>query len=124
MNDLGSQLTKMFGDYKSTQITVQKTATNTEHYRSSTTNSYDKCIRELASKFPDGAVDIAINAIDKYDQTSFHERVVLGEITKFNENTGERYVAGRNVLHLLGEYSFKWFAHHKSIEMWVEVEGC
>ena len=124
MNDLGSQLTKMFGDYKSTQVTVQKTATNTEHYRSSTTNSYDKCIRELGSKFPDGAVDIAINAIDKYDQTSFHERVVLGEITKFNENTGERYVAGKNVLHIVGEYSFKWFAHCKSIEMWVEVESC
>ena len=46
MSDLGSQLTKMFGDYKSTQVTVQKTATNTEHHRSSTTNSYDKCIRD------------------------------------------------------------------------------
>jgi hypothetical protein len=124
MSDLGSQLTKMFGDYKSTQVTVQKTATNTEHHRSSTTNSYDKCIRELGSKFPDGAVDIAIKAIDKYDQSSFHERVVLGEITKFNENTGERYVAGKNVLHIVGEYSFKWFAHCKTIEMWVEVESC
>ena len=124
MNDLGSQLTKMFGDYKSTQVTVPKSATNTEHCRSSTTNSYDKCIRELGSNFPDGAVEIAIKAIDKYDQASFHERVILGEITKFNENTGERYVAGKNVLHIVGEYSFKWFSHHKSIEMWVEVESC
>ena len=124
MNDLGSQLTKMFGDYKSTQVTVPKSATNTEHYRSSTTNSYDKCIRELGSKFPDGAVDIAIKAIEKHDQNNFHERVVLGEITKFNENTGERYVAGKNVLHIVGEYSFKWFAHCKCVELWVEIESC
>ena len=48
MSDIGSQLSSMFGDYKSTSVTVEKTATNTDHYRSSTTNSYDKCIRELA----------------------------------------------------------------------------
>jgi hypothetical protein len=57
MSDLGSQLSKMFGDYKSTEITTAKTVTNTDHFRSSTTNSYDKCIRELSSKFPEGVAD-------------------------------------------------------------------
>ena len=122
MSDLGSQLSKMFGDYKSTEITTAKTATNTDHFRSSTTNSYDKCIRELASKFPEGVADKAVKAIEHHDQNSFHERIVLGEITKFNEDTGEKYVAGKSVLHIVGEYSFKWFAHCKSIEMWVEIE--
>jgi hypothetical protein len=122
MNDIGSQLSKMFGDYKSSEITVQKTATNTDHYRSSTTNSYNKCIQELASKFPDGVAEMAIKAIEKHDQNSFVETIVLNEITKFNENTGEKYVAGKNVLYIKGEYAFKWFAHCKTIEMWVEVE--
>ncbi len=122
MNDIGSQLSKMFGDYKSSEITVQKTATNTDHYRSSTTNSYNKCIQELASKFPDGVAELAIKTIEKHDQNSFVETVVLNEITKFNENTGEKYVAGKNVLYIKGEYAFKWFAHCKTIEMWVEVE--
>jgi hypothetical protein len=122
MSDIGSQLSKMFGDYKSTEITTAKTATNTDHFRSSTTNSYDKCIRELASKFPEGVSDKAIKAIEHHDQNSFHERVVLGEITKFNEDTGTKYVAGKSVLHIVGEYSFKWFAHCKTVEMWVEIE--
>jgi hypothetical protein len=122
MNDIGSQLSKMFGDYKTTEVTVQKSCTNTDHYRSSTTNSYDKCIRELASKFPDGVADLAIKAIERHDQNSFEETVVLNEITKFDENTGTKYVAGKNVLHIKGDYSFKWFAHCKTIEMWVEVE--
>lgn len=122
MNDLGSQLSKMFGDHKSSSVTVEKTATNSDHYRSSTTNSYNKCIQELRSKFPDGIADMAIKAIDMHDQNSFHERVVLNEVTKFNPDTGEKYVAGKNVLHIVGEYSFKWFAHCKTIEMWVELE--
>jgi hypothetical protein len=36
---------------------------NTYHYRSSTTNSYNKCIHELASKFPPEVEQIAINAV-------------------------------------------------------------
>jgi len=122
MSDIGSQLSSMFGDYKSTSVTVTKTATNTDHYRSSTTNSYDKCIRELASKFPNGIADIAIGAIAHHDQNSFHEKVVLNEVTKFNEETGEKYISGKNVLHIKGDYSFKWFAHCKTVEMWVEIE--
>ena len=122
MNDIGSQLSKMFGDHKSSSVTVEKTATNSDHYRSSTTNSYNKCIQELSSKFPDGVATIALNAIDRHDQNSFHERVVLGEVMKFNPDTGEKYVAGKNVLNIVGEYSFRWFAHCKTIEMWVELE--
>jgi hypothetical protein len=66
--------------------------------------------------------EMAIKAIEKHDQNSFVETIVLNEITKFNENTGEKYVAGKNVLYIKGEYAFKWFAHCKTIEMWVEVE--
>ena len=122
MSDLGSQLSKMFGDYKSSEVTAQKTNSNSEHYRSSTTNSFDKCIRELAPKFPEGVADIAIRAISKHDQNDFHETVILNEVTKFNEDTGGKYVAGKNVLHIIGTYQFKWFAHCKTIEMWVELE--
>ena len=122
MSDIGSQLSKMFGDYKSSEITVQKTNTNSEHYRSSTTNSYDKCIRELASKFPEGVADMAIKAISNHDQNDFHEKVVINEVVKFNENTGGQYIAGKNVLHIVGTYQFKWFAHCKTIEMWIELE--
>lgn len=46
--DLGSQLSKMFGDFKTVDVTVPKNTLgdvqNTEHYRSSTSNSYNKCI--------------------------------------------------------------------------------
>lgn len=122
MSDFGSQLSKMFGDYKSSEVTAQKTNTNSEHYRSSTTNSYDKCIRELSSKFPEGVSDIAIRAIAKHDQNDFHETVVLNEVTQFNQDTGIKYVSGKNVLHIVGTYQFKWFAHCKTVEMWVELE--
>jgi len=122
MSDFGSQLSKMFGDYKSSEVTAQKTNTNSEHYRSSTTNSYDKCIRELSSKFPEGVADMAMRAISNHDQNDFHETVVLNEVTKFNEDTGSKYVSGKNVLHIVGTYQFKWFAHCKTIEMWVELE--
>lgn len=122
MSDFGSQLSKMFGDYKSSEVTAQKTNTNSEHYRSSTTNSYDKCIRELSSKFPEGVSDIAIRAIANHDQNDFHETVVLNEVTQFNQDTGIKYVSGKNVLHIVGTYQFKWFAHCKTIEMWVELE--
>ena len=122
MSDFGSQLSKMFGDYKSSEVTAQKTNTNSEHYRSSTTNSYDKCIRELSSKFPEGVSDIAIRTIANHDQNDFHETIVLNEVTKFNQDTGVKYVSGKNVLHIVGTYQFKWFAHCKTVEMWVELE--
>ena len=124
--ELGSHLSKMFGDHKNVEITAPKNTTgniqNTDHYRSSTTNSYDKCIRELSSKFPEGVSDIAIRAIANHDQNDFHETVVLNEVTQFNQDTGIKYVSGKNVLHIVGTYQFKWFAHCKTIEMWVELE--
>ncbi len=121
MDDLGSRLSSMFGDHKTSDITVQKTAKNSNHYRSSTTNSYNKCIREIANNFPPEIENIAITAIDRYDQSNFDETVPLNEIYKFNENTGEKYVAGRNVLRIKGTYEFKWFAHCKTVEMWIEL---
>lgn len=123
--DLGSQLSKMFGDYKNMETTVPKNTTgeiqNTEHYRSSTTNSYNKCIAELSSKFPSEIIEKAIVAIIPHDQNNFDESIELGNVTKFNEDTGKQYVMGRHVLRIVGKYEFKWFAHCKSVEMWVEL---
>ena len=122
--DLGSKLSQMFGDHKGVEITVPKNTDgniqNTDHYRSSTTNSYNKCIRELSNQFPSEIIDKAIKAIDRHDQNNFDESVDLGNVKKFNEETGEQYLAGRNVLRIIGKYEFKWFAHCKSVEMWVE----
>ena len=66
---------------------------------------------------------MAINAIDRYDQSNFDETVPLNELYKFNEHTGEKYVAGRNVLRIKGIYEFKWFAHCKTVEMWIELQN-
>ena len=122
--ELGSYLSKMFGDHKNVEITAKKITAgdikNTEHYRSSTTNSYNKCIRELAGKFPDEIIEKAIVAIDAHDQNNFDESVELEQIMKFNENTGKKYVAGTTVLRIVGKYEFRWFAHFKTVEMWIE----
>ena len=89
--DLGSQLSKIFEDHKSVEVTVEKNTKgdvqNTEHYRSSTTNSYNKCIHELAPKFPPEIEQLAINAIDKHDQNNFDETVILSDNYKFAVKT-------------------------------------
>ena len=121
MADLGARLSAMLGDHKKSDIVVEKTATNSNHYRSSTTNSYNKCIKEISSNFPPEVEEIAIRAIDKHDQNNFDETVNLGELVKFHPDTGERYVAGINVLRIKGTYEFKWFAHCKTVEMWIEL---
>jgi hypothetical protein len=123
--DLGGHLSKMFGDYKTIETTEQKKTTgdiqNTEHYRSATSNSYNKCIHELSSKFPAEIIEKAIIAIERHDQNNFDESVELGLVNKFNENTGCQYVAGKHILRIVGKYEFKWFAHCKSVEMWIEL---
>ena len=123
MADLGSRLSAMFGDHKTAEITKQKDLTNSNHYRSSTTNSYDKCIREIAHNFPPEIEAIAIKAIDRHDQNNFDETVPIpnGEVIKFNPDTGAKYIAGRQVLRIKGTYEFKWFAHCKTVEMWIEL---
>jgi len=124
--DLGSKLSTLFGDYKGIDITVPKktrgSILNTEHYRSSTTNSYNKCIRELSSKFPeDDIIERALIATEKHDQNSFDESVELGLIIKWDENTCNKRISGKQILRIIGKYKFKWFAHCKSVEMWIEL---
>ena len=121
MVDLGSHLSKMFGDYKSSDVTVQKTATNSNHFQSSTTNSYNKCINEIAHNFPTDIKDIALKAIDAHDQNNFDDTVKLNDVYKFNPDNGEKFLSGRNVLRIKGTYEFKWFAHCKTVEMWIEL---
>ena len=66
---------------------------------------------------------IAIRAIDRHDQNNFDETVQIpnGEIFKFNQDTGAKYIASRQVLRIKGTYEFKWFAHCKTVEMWIEL---
>lgn len=98
----------MFGDYKKSEITVSRSTTSTDHFRSSTSNSYNKCIQELSSKFPSEIIEKALLSIDKHDQNDFDEYIDLTD--------------GR-ILRIVGQYEFKWFAHCKSIEMWIEQQA-
>lgn len=43
-------------------------------YISSTTNSYTKCLNELAQHFPSDIMNLARKAVDPYDKTSFFEK--------------------------------------------------
>lgn len=124
--DLASRLSKIFGDYKNIEIIAPSNkygiVQNTEHYRSSTNNSYNKCIFELSRKFNFKAetIEKTIEAINRHDQNNFDESVDLGNVNKFNEDTGEQYSKCQKILRIVGKYEFKWFAHCKSIEMWIE----
>ena len=124
--ELGNQLSKMFGDHKEVEVVVEKNTTNNiqsmEHYRSSTTNSYGKCINEISGKFPPAVVEMAQRAIEKHDQNNFDESIFISDVMKFDENTGKQYLAGKHVLRMIGKYQFKFFAHCKSIEMWLELQ--
>lgn len=126
MSDLGSNLSKLFGDYKTIEVTAQQTVDGNihslEHYRSPTYNSYGKCIDSLASKFPVEIKELARKTIEPHDQNDFDESVDLGDVYKYNEDTGKKYLAGKNVLRLIGKYQFKIFAHCKTMEMWLEFQ--
>ena len=98
----------MFGDYKKSEITVSRSLTSTDHFRSSTSNSYNKCIQELSSKFPSEIIEKALLSIIKHDQNDFDEYIDLTD--------------GR-ILRIVGQYEFKWFAHCKSVEMWIEQQA-
>jgi hypothetical protein len=106
--NLGRNLSKMFGDYKKSETTVSRSTTNTDHFRSSTSNSYNKCIHELSTKFPSEIIEKALLSIIKHDQNDFDEYIDLTD--------------GR-ILRIVGQYEFKWFAHCKSIEMWIEQQA-
>lgn len=119
MTDLGHTLSNLLGDHK---VATDFTETNYKKYRSSTTNSYNKCIKEIAHNFSPGIQDIAIKAIDRYDQNNFDETVELDKVYKFNQDTGSKYLAGVNVLRIKGTYQFRIFAHCKTVEMWIEFK--
>jgi len=126
ISDLGSTLSTMFGDHKSVEIVQEKISSATgqslEHYRSPTTNSYNKCLDSMRSNFPVEVYEIAKKVIIPHDQNNFNETVNLGTVEKFNPDTGKKYVAGTHFLRMIGKYEFKWFAHCKTIEMWIEFQ--
>ena len=124
--DWGSQLSAMFGDHKSAQVVEAKHGNGhkkvSDRHRSSTTNSYNKCIKELASKFPEGIADLAIKTIDKHDQNNFEEVLSLGNVYADSIIPGgQKTIIGSTTLHIKGEYKFKFFAHCKTVEMWIET---
>lgn len=95
---------------------------NPTKYKSSVTNSYNKCIRQLTSKFEEypGLIEKAIVKIDPHDQNSFDETVFIEDIWEFHPTTGERCVTKKRVLRIIGTYRFRMFAHCKEVEMWIE----
>lgn len=122
MSDLGSTLSKMIGDHDSVEQIQSRTANATAHFRSSTTNSFNKCLQELMPNFPKEIESIALKLIDPYDQTNFEASAKIEDVFKFDENTGKRYLAGKRVLYIKGTYKFKFFAHCKTLEMWIQTD--
>ena len=119
--DLGSKLSKMFGDHKGIKSVAPENISgdiqNTEHYRSSTTNSYNKCIYEFIDIFSPEIIELAIQVIEKHDKNNFTEFVDLSIIN----NTDKQYTSEKHILRIVGKYEFKWFAHCKYIEMWIDI---
>jgi hypothetical protein len=80
---LGSNIKTSLGNFTYVNnLSATGNIQNTEHYRSPTTNSYDKCIRELSSKFPPEIIEKAIMAIDKHDQIILMNQLILSNLTK------------------------------------------
>lgn len=124
--DWGSKLSEMFGDHKAEEVTKKRwgngSMKSTDRFRSKTTNSYNKCIREISHNFPQGIEDIAIKAIDKHDQNNFEEKVELGNVYEDSIlPSGEKRIVGKTYLCIKGTYQFKIFAHCKTVEMWIET---
>lgn len=123
MTDLGSTLSNLIGDHDAVEQTQSKTATSTAHFRSSTTNSYNKCLQELMPNFPKEVEPVASKLIDPFDQTNFEVNAKIEDVFKFDENTGKRYLAGKKMLYIKGTYKFKIFAHCKTLEMWIQTNS-
>ena len=119
--DFGSKLSKMFGEHKHIEVVAPENMSgdiqNTEHYRSSTTNSYNKCIYEFIDIFSPEIIELAIQVIEKHDKNNFIEFVDLSSIN----NTDKQYTSEKHILRIVGKYEFKWFTHCKSIEMWIDI---
>lgn len=116
MNQFGETLTNMLGTYKTTEVTPMGAQ------RSGTTNSYNKCLEQLAPKFSAAIIAKAQTIIDKYDRASFDDKTYIEDVVKYNPDTGTPYIAGRLVLKVKGSYEFKWFAHCKTIEICTDIE--
>jgi hypothetical protein len=119
--DFGSKLSHLFGVHKNIEVVAPENMTgdiqNTEHYRSSTTNSYNKCIYEFIDIFSPEIIELAIQVIEKHDKNNFTEFVDLGSIN----NTDKQYISEKHILRIVGKYEFKWLSHCKSIEMWIDI---
>jgi hypothetical protein len=89
-------------------------------HSSATTNSYSKCLDGLIDKFDDKIIDKVRELIQKYDQSSFHETYVYGQL--YSDESGELKVIGKKVLHVEGTYSFRFIAHLKTLKIWVQID--
>jgi hypothetical protein len=89
--------------------------------RSSTTNSYSKCLNEIKSNFTDEQYRAIAAAIDKYDRDSFEEKILYS--TLYEEDTaGNRKPYGRKFMYIKGDYTFAIFAHLKTLEIGIRAE--
>jgi hypothetical protein len=117
MTDLGSLFSSAIGgnkDESKSQVEGKIV------YKSPTTNSYGKCLNNLSKNFTDEQMKLARNAIDKHDQNSFIENVILGSV--YEEEGSSRKQTHNKILVIKGTYQHVFIAHLKTIEMWIETK--
>lgn len=90
--------------------------------RSSTTNSYTKCLNEIKSNFTDDQYKAIAAAIDKYDRDSFEEKILFSTLYE-EDMSGNRKQYGRKFMYIKGDYTFALFAHLKTLEIGIRAES-
>jgi len=114
MSDVGSVLSTILGS--NTNAKTEKKA-NITKYKSPTTNSYSKCIKQC--DLPKNLIDVVQKAVDPFDQESFEVVALKSDI--FEEIDGVRTKKGERTITVKGTYQFLIFAHLKTIEVIVEI---
>ena len=117
----------MDGSFLSTALggNTSKTVTKNDLglvIRSSTTNSYTKCLNEIKSNFTDAQFKAIAEAIDKYDRDSFEEKILFSTLYE-EDMSGNRKQYGRKFMYIKGEYTFALFAHLKTLEVGIRAES-
>lgn len=88
-------------------------------YTSPTTNSYSKSIEALRGKLDDKIIELAHKIADPHDKNSFEGSE---ELCKIYEQHGEDKIeVGTKRVFCRGKYEFRFFAHLKTVEVWVQT---
>jgi len=94
---------------------------NSTYACSGITNSYGKCVNEIAPKFSPAIAEAIRKAIGPHDQNSFNTKILIGDVSV--SEMGIVRVTGKQYLYVRGTYEHKIFAHLKKIEAWIETEA-